>query len=78
VIARCAKDHPQGYLKVCALLVPREMKVEHSQGLKALTDEQLEAAIAYMREMLAAKAGDLTKVIEGQSESVLALPPRGA
>jgi len=26
-------------------MVPREMKVEHSQGVKAMSDEQLEAAI---------------------------------
>src|SRR5262249_58084966 len=30
------------YLKVCALLVPREMKVEHGGGVKAMTDEQIE------------------------------------
>jgi hypothetical protein len=29
-------------MKICALLVPREMKVEHAGGLKALSDEQLD------------------------------------
>jgi hypothetical protein len=26
------KQQPAAYMKICALLVPREMKVEHCQG----------------------------------------------
>jgi hypothetical protein len=32
-------------MKICALLVPREMKLEHTGGVKAMTDEQLERGI---------------------------------
>jgi hypothetical protein len=71
VFKRVRRESPASYLKVCAMLVPREMKVEHSGGVKDLTDEQLEQAIAWIKEMLAAQAGDAAKVIEGKA----ALPP---
>ena len=38
-------------MKICALLVPREMKLEHSGGVKAMTDEQIESAIAAIEAM---------------------------
>jgi hypothetical protein len=60
-------------MKICALLVPRELKVEQNQGVKAMTDEQLEAAIEYIEAALAAKAGDQANVIEGRVEPA-ALP----
>ena len=44
-IEKVARDQPAAYLKILALLVPREMKVEHTGGVKAMTDEQLEAGI---------------------------------
>jgi hypothetical protein len=49
------------------------MKVEHSQIVKSMSDEELEATISAIRAMLAAQAGDEVKVIEGAAESV-ALP----
>jgi hypothetical protein len=55
-------------MKICALLVPREMKVEHSQGVKAMTDEQLEAAIEAVNAMLEQRAGEV-----GTAETI-ALP----
>jgi hypothetical protein len=55
------------------MLVPREMKVEHSGGVKAMTDEEIEQAIEAIQNMLAARAGEQAKVIEGVSEPV-ALP----
>jgi hypothetical protein len=62
-------------MKICALLVPREMKVEHSGGVKAMTDEQLERSIELIKEMLAQReAGEAAKVIEGQAEVVPSLP----
>ena len=75
VFKRVRRESPASYLKVCAMLVPREMKVEHSGGVKDLTDEQLEQAIAWIKEMLAAQAGDAAKVIEGKADQVSALPP---
>src|SRR5262245_56267975 len=41
-IAKVRRDQPGVYLKVIALLIPREHKVEHSNPLKDLTDEQLD------------------------------------
>ena len=70
---RVRRESPASYLKVCAMLVPREMKVEHSEGVKAMTDEQIEAAIEAIQGMLAARAVEAAKVIEGTAEPA-ALP----
>jgi hypothetical protein len=67
-IEKVRKQQPAAYMKICALLVPREMKVEHSNPLKNLTDEQLEAMIEYIETSLAAQAGGPVKVIEGMIE----------
>ena len=70
-IATVRKQQPAGYMKICALLVPREMKVEHSGGVKAMTDEQLEAGIEAITAMLAARdPGSSAKVIEAVPEPV--------
>ena len=61
-------------MKICALLVPREMRVEHSSGVKAMTDEQLEAGIAAVEAMLARRAGDDAKVIEATPEKLATSP----
>src|SRR4029450_1518075 len=67
-IEKVRKQQPAAYMKICALLVPREMKVEHSNPLKDLTDEQLEAMIEYIETSLAAQAGGPVTVIEGTTE----------
>jgi hypothetical protein len=73
-IAKVRKYQPAAYLKICALLVPKEMKLEHSAAaLKALSDEQLEQTIEMVKEMMEARAGDEAKLIEGATETV-ALP----
>jgi hypothetical protein len=72
-IAKVRRDQPGVWLKVLAMLIPREHKVEHNNLIKELTDEQLEAAIEYIEAALAAKAGDQAKVIEGIAEPT-ALP----
>ena len=62
-------------MKICALLVPREMKLEHSGGVKAMTDEEIERSIELIKEMLAQReAGANAKVIEGEAEVVPSLP----
>ena len=48
-IEKVARNQPAAYLKILALLVPRELKVEQSQGVKSMTDEQLEEAIEASR-----------------------------
>jgi hypothetical protein len=72
-IEKVARDQPAAYLKILALLVPRELKVEQNQGVKAMTDEEIEQAIEAIQNMLAAQAGAAAKVIEGTAEPA-ALP----
>ncbi len=72
-IEKVARNQPAAYLKILALLVPREMKVEHSGGVKAMTDEQIEAAIEAIQAMLEQRAGESAKLIEGIAEPA-ALP----
>jgi Zn-dependent oligopeptidase len=74
-IEKCRKQSPLGYVKVLGHLVPREMKVEHSQSLKSMSDEELEAAIELVRGMLAARAGDEAKLIEGAAEPLAVTAP---
>jgi hypothetical protein len=68
-IAKVRKNQPAAYCKLLTLLCPRDVKVEHSGGVKAMSDEQLEAAIEAIQAMLEQQA----KVIEGTAETV-ALP----
>jgi Ni,Fe-hydrogenase maturation factor len=64
-IAKVRRTQPAAYLKILALLVPREHKVEHSNPLKELTDEQLERALEVVKAMIAERdAGRNAKVIE--------------
>jgi hypothetical protein len=73
-IDKVMRTQPAAFLKLLVLLVPREMKVEHSGGVKAMTDEQLEAGIEAIQAMLAQReAGAGAKVIEAMPEPV-ALP----
>jgi len=75
VFKRVRRESPASYLKVCAMLVPREMKLEHSGGVKEMTDEQLERSIELIKEMIAKREEEArAKVIEGVSEPVPALP----
>jgi hypothetical protein len=71
-IDKVMRTQPAAFLKLLVLLVPREMKVEHSGGVKAMSDEQIEQAIEAIQRMLEARAGD-SAVIEGTAETV-ALP----
>ena len=73
-IAKVRRTQPAAYLKICALLVPKEMKVEHLGGVKALTDEELEQAITAIKASLAARAGQTAKVIDGELVDAVALP----
>ena len=76
-LEKCAKNQPAAFCKMYVLLVPREMKVEHSPGVASLTDEQIETAIAAIRAMLdqREKALDAGQVIEGKAEPVALLAP---
>jgi len=73
VFKRVRRESPAAYLKVCAMLVPKEVKLEHStSAIKEMTDEELEQAIQAIRAMLAAQAEE-TKIIEATAEPT-ALP----
>ena len=78
-IERVRKTQPAAYMKICALLVPREMQFEHSGGVKAMIDEQIESAIEMIKAMIAQRnAGANAEVIEGEAEVVPSLPARGS
>jgi hypothetical protein len=72
-IEKVARNQPAAYLKILALLVPREMQIEHTNRIKQMTDEEIEQAIEAIQTMLAARAGEAAKVIEGTAE-LAALP----
>jgi hypothetical protein len=67
-IAAVRRNQPAAYMKICALLVPSEHKVEHR------TDEELERAIAAIKASLAARAVETARVIEGEAKVVPSLP----
>jgi len=53
------------------MLVPREMQIEHTGGVKAMTDEQLERSLELIEEMIAKRdAAANAKVIEGDSRKL--------
>jgi hypothetical protein len=63
-IEKVMRNQPAVFLKLLVLLVPREMKVEPSGGIKAMTTE-IERSIELIQEMLA------------QREAVVVLPLAG-
>ena len=68
-IEKVARDQPAAYLKILALLVPREHEGRAQQvASRTMTDEQLEAMIEYLKTSLEAQAGGPVKVIEGMIE----------
>ena len=74
-IAKVRREQPGVYLRCLTLLIPREHKVQHSNPLKDLSDEELEAMIEYIKTSLAAQAGGPVKVIEGTTTAPPALEP---
>jgi hypothetical protein len=70
-IDKVIKTQPAVFLKLLVLLVPRELEVTHSAGVKGMSDEQIEAAIEVITDMLAKReAGENARVIEGIAEPV--------
>src|SRR5262245_37958229 len=73
-IEKVMRNQPAVFLKLLVLLVPSEMKVEQSGGVKAMTTEQIERGIELVKELIAKRdAAASAKVIEGTAETV-ALP----
>jgi Family of unknown function (DUF5681) len=71
-VAKVRRDQPGVWLKVIAMLIPREHKIQHSNPLKDLTDEQLASMIEFIETSLAAQAGGPVKMIEGTTEPMTA------
>ena len=71
-IERVRRAQPAAYLKILALLCPREHKVEQSNVIKSLSDQELEAMIEYLKTSLEAQAGAPAKMIEGTIEPAAA------
>jgi hypothetical protein len=69
-IERVRRTQPAAYLKILALLVPREHKVEYSNSLKNWTDEELEAGIDLVKQMLESRAAAGGAVIDGTAKPV--------
>jgi hypothetical protein len=76
-IDKVMKQQPAVFLKLLVLLVPRDMRVEHSGGVKAMTEDQIVDAIAAIEGCLARRSGEAAKVIEGTAEPA-ALPAPAA
>ena len=68
-IAKVRRDKPGVWLKVIAMLIPREHKVQHSNPIKDLTDEELETMIEHIKASLEAEARGSVRVIEGAIEA---------
>ena len=76
-IAKVRRDQPGIYLKVLALLIPRQDKLEHSNAIKEMKDEEIESAIAILKAMMTAQAVGSAHLIEMKVEPA-ALPAPGA
>jgi hypothetical protein len=68
-IEECRKQSPLGYVKVLGHLVPRE-QIEQNQSVKAMSDEQLEWAIATVQAMLEQRAAESAKLVERSTPEV--------
>jgi hypothetical protein len=75
-IEKVMRTQPAVFLKLLVLLVPREMKMEHSGGVKAMSDEEIEEAIEMIKAMVDQKLGEKAKVVEGVAEPVSEPGPR--
>jgi hypothetical protein len=76
-IAKVRREQPGVYLRCLTLLIPREHKVEQSNVIKSLSDQELEAMIEYLKTSLEAQAGAPAKMIEGTIEPISVEVQRG-
>src|SRR5262249_33290493 len=70
-IARVREENPGMYLKVIAMVIPRQHKVEHRNPLSGLSDEELAAMVEHLEQQV---RGDQAKLIEGDAVEPTALP----
>src|SRR5262245_17661908 len=72
-IAKVRREQPGVYLRCLTLLI----KVEQSNVIKNLSDQQIEGMIEYIENSLAAQAGAPAKMIEGTIEPISVEVQRG-
>jgi hypothetical protein len=72
-IDKVMRQQPAHFVKMLVLLVPRELEVMHTQGVKAMTDQQIEDAIAAIQAMLDNRMVDVTP---SKADSTSAMPWR--
>ena len=53
------------------------MQIEHTNRIKQMTDEEIEQAFEAIQTMIAARAGEAVKVIEGTAEPAALPAPNG-
>ena len=58
MIERVRKSHPAVYLKVCAMLMPRELHVQ-DDPISKLSDEQLDEYLQIVGSLVEAKRAEL-------------------
>lgn len=70
-IDKVMKNAPAQFLKLCVLLVPRELEVTRATGAKGMSDEQLAAAVEAIERYLSRRGRALPPptVIEGEAVS---------
>jgi hypothetical protein len=74
-IDKVMTNAPAQFLKMLVLLVPRELEIQHSGGVKGMSDEQLERGIEALEALMAKRAaGADAKVIDAQAEPVADTP----
>ena len=74
-IERVRRTQPAAYMKICALLVPREMKIEQTNAITGLSDEQLDVMIAHLEESIARRAaGSDAKLIDTVEATAIKTP----
>src|SRR5262249_6236313 len=76
-IEKVAREQPAAYLKILALLVPREMQIEHTNRIKRRRAEEIEQPIEAIQPRLGARADEAAKVIEGTAEPAALPTPNG-
>ena len=68
-IDKIMKEQPAHFVKMLVLLVPRELEVLQSTGVKGMSDEQLERALSAVEALMIQRG--LLKQIEGKPLDVV-------
>jgi hypothetical protein len=76
-IAQVHRTQPGIYLRILALLVPREHRVEHVDPVTQLSDEMLEGLVVELKRRLEKRA-DRAKVVNADKRPALPQPAQPA